>query len=67
LTNAASKALTLSTARYQRGSDTYVNVLSAQLNLYTAQQSQITARLTRASNLVALYRTLGGGAETPAP
>ncbi|MEA3123308.1 MAG: outer membrane protein multidrug efflux system, partial [Caballeronia sp.] len=36
-------------------------VLTAQTNLYTAQQLLITARLNRAANLVDLYRELGGG------
>ncbi len=58
---ATGRSLTLSTARYQRGSDTYLNSLTAQLNTYTAQQALVTARLTRATNLIALYQTLGGG------
>jgi outer membrane protein, multidrug efflux system len=29
--------------------------------MYAAQQDLITVRLARASNLVTLYRTLGGG------
>ena len=58
---ATGRTLTLSTARYQRGSDTYLNTLTAQLNTYTAQQALVTARLTRATNLIALYQTLGGG------
>ena len=61
LVQATSGTLQLSQARYQRGIDTYLNVLTAQLNLATAQQTLISARLTRASNLVALYRALGGG------
>jgi outer membrane protein, multidrug efflux system len=51
----------LSNARYQRGSDTYLNVLTAQISLYQAQQNLITARLTRATNLINLYQALGGG------
>ena len=58
---ATGRTLTLSNARYQRGSDTYLNTLTAQLNTYTAQQALVTARLTRATNLIALYQTLGGG------
>ncbi len=58
---ATSRSLTLSNARYQRGSDTYLNTLTAQLNTYAAQQALVTARLTRATNLITLYQTLGGG------
>jgi len=54
-------SLSLSQARYQRGSDTYLNVLTAQVNAYSAQLNLISARLTRATNLITLYQTLGGG------
>jgi multidrug efflux system outer membrane protein len=63
LVAAAATSLTLSTARYARGADTYLNVLSAQRTLYSAQQTLITGRLTRSTNLVTLYKTLGGGIE----
>ncbi len=58
---ATGRTLTLSNARYQRGSDTYLNTLTAQLSTYSASQALVTARLTRATNLIALYQTLGGG------
>jgi multidrug efflux system outer membrane protein len=61
LVNAAATSLKLSTARYEQGSDTYLNVLSAQRTLYTAQQTLISIRLTQATNLVTIYKTLGGG------
>jgi multidrug efflux system outer membrane protein len=54
-------SLNLSQARYERGSDTFLNVLTAQVNTYSAQQNLISARLTRATNLITLYQTLGGG------
>jgi multidrug efflux system outer membrane protein len=65
LVQAASGSLNLSTARYRSGTDPFVNTLTAQVTLYSAQQSLISARLTRATNLVALYRTLGGGLDAP--
>jgi len=61
LVEAASAALKLSQARYQKGVDTYLSLLDAQRTLYTAQQTLITARANRATNLVTLYRVLGGG------
>jgi len=64
--DAVSHSFSLSSARYQRGSDTYLNVLSAQLTLYQAQQNLIAARLTRAANLITLYQVLGGGADPEA-
>jgi multidrug efflux system outer membrane protein len=65
--DAVSRSFSLSSARYQRGSDTYLNVLSAQLSLYQAQQNLISARLTRATNLITLYQVLGGGADSAGP
>ncbi|QIE22658.1 efflux transporter outer membrane subunit [Caballeronia sp. SBC2] len=55
------RGLELSDLRYRNGVDNYLSVLTAQTNLYTAQQLLITARLNRATNLVDLYRELGGG------
>jgi len=61
LVGAASQALTLTNARYERGIDPYLNVLIAQRTLYTAQQALIDTVLTRLTNTVSLYRALGGG------
>ena len=61
LAAAASQALMLTTARYERGTDPYLNVLVAQRTYYGAQQSLISTGLTRLSNAVSLYRALGGG------
>ena len=51
----------LSTARYRNGADSYLTVLSAQQDLYSAQQNLVTLRFSRLSNLVSLYQALGGG------
>ncbi len=51
----------LSDLRYQQGVDNYLTVLSAQQNLYSAQQGLIQARFAELSNLVELYKALGGG------
>jgi multidrug efflux system outer membrane protein len=61
LVEAAGAALKLSRARYERGIDTYLTLLDAQRTYYSAQETLISARLTRESNLVTLYRVLGGG------
>ncbi len=65
LTEASRQALAISTARYQRGADTYLNVLIAQRTYYAAQQTLVTTRLARSANLVTLYGALGGGLDTP--
>ncbi|WP_297512612.1 efflux transporter outer membrane subunit [uncultured Caulobacter sp.] len=62
LVTAAASAQDLSRQRRDAGIDSALTVLDAQRTLYTAQQGLITARLARATNLVTLYKTLGGGA-----
>ena len=52
----------LSDARYTKGIDSYLRVLDAQRSLYGAQQVLIAIRLARITNLVTLYKVLGGGA-----
>jgi multidrug efflux system outer membrane protein len=64
LVAAADDALGLSTARYERGSDTYLNVLIAQRTLYSARQTLVASQLAQATNLVTLYAALGGGLNT---
>ena len=59
---AAADAYRLAYARYQGGIDTFLASLVAQRALYGAQRSLVATRLTRATNLVTLYRVLGGDA-----
>jgi multidrug efflux system outer membrane protein len=66
-TEAALVAARLSEARYRAGVDSFLVSLDAQRTAYSAQQQLTTTRLARASNLVELYRALGGGlADDPA-
>ena len=67
LTDATSESYRLSQARYERGVDSYLNVLDSQRSLYSAQQGLISVNLTRLSNLVTLYKVLGGGSEQSNP
>ncbi|QBM75441.1 efflux transporter outer membrane subunit [Sphingomonas sp. AAP5] len=60
LTAASTDNYRLSDARYRGGIDTFLQSLTAQQSLYSSQRSLVTAQLTQASNLVTLYRTLGG-------
>ncbi|PPK42118.1 multidrug efflux system outer membrane protein [Trinickia symbiotica] len=60
-TFAEQRTLDLSTLRYRNGVDSYLQVLTAQTNLYSAQQSLINARMARLTTLVNLYVALGGG------
>ena len=61
LNAATSQALKLSTARYERGTDAYLTVLTAERADYSARQSLIAIELARLTNAVSLYRALGGG------
>ena len=61
LQDAAAASLRLSDLRFRTGVDTFLTVLDAQRTLYSAQQTLVTTRLTEQSNMVELYRSLGGG------
>lgn len=61
LVTAQEKRFSLADARYQRGVDSYFEVLNAQQDLYAAQQTLIQLRLSKQVNLVSLYKALGGG------
>lgn len=63
LLDATAKTYQLSNARYEKGTDIYLNVLDAQRSLYAAQQGLISVRLARLANQVQLYAVLGGGSE----
>ncbi len=58
---ASQRYLDLAQQRFQAGVDSYLNVLTAQTTLYTAQQSLVSARVARLTTLVNLYKDLGGG------
>jgi len=60
-TAAQQRAFDLSTFRYRNGVDNYLTVLTAQTGLYDAQLTLVSTRLQRLTNLVDLYRALGGG------
>ncbi|WP_129775395.1 AdeC/AdeK/OprM family multidrug efflux complex outer membrane factor [Peristeroidobacter soli] len=61
LVEATATSFRLSQARFERGVDSYLDVLDSQRSLYTAQQGLIDARLQKLTNTVTLYKALGGG------
>ena len=67
LEDAARDTYMLADARYREGIDTFLSSLDAQRTLYTARRSLASTRLVRASNLVELYRSLGGDMLVEAP
>jgi multidrug efflux system outer membrane protein len=63
LVKAEQQRYDLAGARYRNGIDSYLTVLTAQQDLYGAQQNLIQLEFIRLSNLVTLYKALGGGWE----
>jgi multidrug efflux system outer membrane protein len=61
LNDATAESYRLSQIRYEKGVDSYLNVIIAQRSLYAAQQGLIGTRLARLANFVTLYRVFGGG------
>ncbi len=51
----------LATLRFRQGVDSYLNVLSAQQDLYSAQQARLLAQFQLLASKVSLYEALGGG------
>jgi multidrug efflux system outer membrane protein len=60
-TAAERRRLELAELLFKNGQASYLDVLTAQTDLYTAEQVLVSARLQRMTNLVDLYRALGGG------
>jgi multidrug efflux system outer membrane protein len=61
LVQASGEVLQMSQARFDRGVDSYLDVLDAQRSWYGARQTLIATRLARLTNGVTLYKVLGGG------
>ena len=69
LVEAEQRRYGLADVRYRNGVESYLAVLTAQQDLYSAQQQILQSRLARLSNVITLYKALGGGweIETKAP
>jgi len=61
LVDATRATYRLSTERYDKGIDIYLNVLDAQRSVYAAELELIAARFLKFNNQVNLYAALGGG------
>jgi NodT family efflux transporter outer membrane factor (OMF) lipoprotein len=61
------RALNLAQSRYREGVADFLTVLVAEASLLSAQQQLVDSTTTVSSNLVALYKALGGGWETDMP
>ncbi len=65
LVAAADDSSRLARVRYQGGATSYLEVLTNDSNLLTAQLNLVTARQNEALSLVQLYSALGGGWQQP--
>jgi len=63
LVKAQQERYDLAGSRYHSGLDSYLTVLLAQQDLYSAQENLIQVNLERFVNLITLYKVLGGGWE----
>ena len=61
LVEAEQRRYDLADVRYRNGVESYLAVLTAQQDLYSAQQRNLQSRLARLSDVIALYQALGGG------
>jgi NodT family efflux transporter outer membrane factor (OMF) lipoprotein len=61
------RALSLAQSRYQDGVADFLQVLTAEENLLSTQQQLAISTTNVSANLVALYKSLGGGWETQMP
>jgi NodT family efflux transporter outer membrane factor (OMF) lipoprotein len=59
------RAVNLAQQLYQRGLADFLNVLQAQLNLFVAQDQLVRSYTQVSNDVVALYKSLGGGWEQP--
>jgi NodT family efflux transporter outer membrane factor (OMF) lipoprotein len=59
------ESLRLANQLYANGLSNFINVLDAERSLYQAQDALVQSDRTISANLIALYKSLGGGWETP--
>ena len=61
LVAAQQRRFDLTNILYRNGTDAYLAVLLAQQDLYSARSGLVTTRTDRLTNLITLYKSLGGG------
>ncbi|NHC62458.1 efflux transporter outer membrane subunit [Paenalcaligenes suwonensis] len=59
--SSADRTLELANLRYKTGVDSFLQVQTAEVNLYSAQQAGIQISLASLINRISLYKALGGG------
>ena len=61
LVKAQSKRLKLAEAKYKAGLASYLEVLNAQQDQFTAEQALLETERAQLANIISLYKALGGG------
>lgn len=61
LVGAATKAYELSSARFDKGVDSFLEVLDSQRYMYSSRLNLVSVKLLQETNRVLLYKVLGGG------
>lgn len=51
----------LAQMRYQKGNDSYIDLLDAQRSLFSARESELSAHLNLLTSRISLFKALGGG------
>lgn len=64
---AARTAVTLATVRYRKGLVNYLDVLDAQRSALTAETQVVLTERARLTDMISLFKALGGGWKPPAP
>jgi len=65
LYNSNKVSFTLSEARFEKGADSYLQVLDAQRNWYSAGQQLISGKQAYITSQISLYKAIGGGWQRP--
>jgi NodT family efflux transporter outer membrane factor (OMF) lipoprotein len=60
------RSLSLAQQRYKAGLSSFLDVLDAERRLFESESAAVNSSMTISSNLIAIYKALGGGWETAA-
>ncbi len=64
---ANANSLSLAQQRYRAGLSSFLEVLDSERRLYASQTEVVRSSVTISTNLIAVYKSIGGGWDVPAP
>jgi NodT family efflux transporter outer membrane factor (OMF) lipoprotein len=64
---ANANSLSLAQQRYRAGLSSFLEVLDSERRLYASQTEVVRSNVTISTNLIAVYKSIGGGWDVPAP